>query len=328
MSFSRQILVGLAAGVGLGLFLGELAAPFQVLADAYVRLLQMTVLPYMIVSLIAGLGSLSADQAKAMLTRVGAVIALLWAVGIGFAFLMPLSFPSRDTASFFSTSQLHTPEPFDFLGLYIPHEPVPCPGQQRGAGHRLVLHRRRRGPHRREGQGAHPRTNAGARPHHRRGQPLRREAHAHRSVRHRGEPGRHAAPGGDRANPGLPDRLWRDRRPSHAVGPARARACLDPRRVPGGGGSGPRRAAHRLHDRQPLRGAPDAGRVRSRHPEAPRRGNARGRGVPRRHRPRFFQLPAFRKAALPELHPLRCMVLGDRHRGAWSSISSWPSWGS
>ena len=123
MSFSRQILVGLAAGVGLGLFLGELAAPFQVLADAYVRLLQMTVLPYMIVSLIAGLGSLSADQAKTMLTRVGAVIALLWAVSIGFAFLMPLSFPSWDTASFFSTSQLHTPEPFDFLGLYIPTNP-------------------------------------------------------------------------------------------------------------------------------------------------------------------------------------------------------------
>ena len=109
--------------MGLGLFLGELAAPFQVLADAYVRLLQMTVLPYMIVSLIAGLGSLSADQAKTMLTRVGAVIAVLWAVSIGFAFLMPLSFPSWDTASFFSTSQLYKPQPFDFLGLYIPTNP-------------------------------------------------------------------------------------------------------------------------------------------------------------------------------------------------------------
>jgi ABC-type amino acid transport substrate-binding protein len=36
---------------------------------------------------------------------------------------MPLSFPTWETASFFSTSQLHTPEPFDFLGLYIPTNP-------------------------------------------------------------------------------------------------------------------------------------------------------------------------------------------------------------
>jgi Na+/H+-dicarboxylate symporter len=109
--------------VALGLFLGELAAPFQILADAYVRLLQMTVLPYMIVSLIAGLGSLSASQAKTMLTRVGVVLVVLWALSIVYAFLMPLSFPVWETASFFSTSQLHAPEPFDFLGLYIPTNP-------------------------------------------------------------------------------------------------------------------------------------------------------------------------------------------------------------
>jgi Na+/H+-dicarboxylate symporter/ABC-type amino acid transport substrate-binding protein len=109
--------------VALGLFLGELAAPFQILADAYVRLLQMTVLPYMIVSLIAGLGSLSPGQAKKMLTRVGAVLAVLWALSIGFAFLMSLSFPAWETASFFSTSLLYPVEPFDFLGLYIPTNP-------------------------------------------------------------------------------------------------------------------------------------------------------------------------------------------------------------
>ena len=109
--------------MALGLFLGERAAPFEILADAYVRLLQMTVLPYMIVSLIAGLGSLSPGQAKRMLTRVGAILAALWALSIGFAFLMRVSFPAWETASFFSTSQLHPVEPFDFLGLYIPTNP-------------------------------------------------------------------------------------------------------------------------------------------------------------------------------------------------------------
>jgi Na+/H+-dicarboxylate symporter/ABC-type amino acid transport substrate-binding protein len=83
----------------------------------------MTVLPYMIVSIIAGLGSLSAGQARRILTRVGGVLVALWVLSIGFAFLMPLSFPKWKTASFFSTSQLQKPEPFDFLGLYIPTNP-------------------------------------------------------------------------------------------------------------------------------------------------------------------------------------------------------------
>ena len=111
------------AGVALGVFLGELAAPFQPLADAYVRLLQMTVLPYMIVSLIAGLGSLSPGEARRMLSRVGAILALLWALSIGFAFLIRVSFPAWETASFFSTSLLHPIESFDFLSLYIPTNP-------------------------------------------------------------------------------------------------------------------------------------------------------------------------------------------------------------
>jgi Na+/H+-dicarboxylate symporter len=123
MSPSRQILVGLAAGVALGLFLGELAAPLQVVADAYVRLLQMTVLPYVTVSLVAGLGSLSKEQAKVMFTRVGAVLLAVWTLSVVLAFSMALSFPAWETASFFSTSQLQPAERFDFLDLYIPTNP-------------------------------------------------------------------------------------------------------------------------------------------------------------------------------------------------------------
>jgi Na+/H+-dicarboxylate symporter len=78
MSPSCQILVGLGAGGVLGVLLGDLAAPRQVAADAWVRLLQMTVLPYVTISLIAGLGSLSAEQAEMPFTRVGAVFRAIW----------------------------------------------------------------------------------------------------------------------------------------------------------------------------------------------------------------------------------------------------------
>ena len=45
MTFSRQILVGLALGVLTGLFLGERAAALKWAADGFVKLLQMMVLP-------------------------------------------------------------------------------------------------------------------------------------------------------------------------------------------------------------------------------------------------------------------------------------------
>jgi Na+/H+-dicarboxylate symporter len=122
-TLSRQIAIGIAAGVALGLLVGERAAPLEVAADAYVRLLQMTVLPYVVVSLVAGLGSLSIERATVIARRVSLILVLLWALSIALAFLLPLSFPRWQTASFFSTSDYQRPEGFDFLGLYIPTNP-------------------------------------------------------------------------------------------------------------------------------------------------------------------------------------------------------------
>ena len=58
MTFSRQILIGLVGGIVTGLFFGERAAALKWAADGFVRLLQMMVLPYITVSIVASLGSL------------------------------------------------------------------------------------------------------------------------------------------------------------------------------------------------------------------------------------------------------------------------------
>ena len=55
---SRRILVALVSGIALGIFLGDLVAPLHWVAEAYIKLLQMTVLPYVTVSIIGGLGRL------------------------------------------------------------------------------------------------------------------------------------------------------------------------------------------------------------------------------------------------------------------------------
>src|SRR6476660_9618091 len=92
-SSSRKVLIGLAAGVAVGLFAGERASVFQVAADAYIKLLQMTVLPYVTVSIIGGLGALNAGDARALGKRVALVLLLLWALALALVFLFPLMFP-------------------------------------------------------------------------------------------------------------------------------------------------------------------------------------------------------------------------------------------
>lgn len=117
---TRNILIGLSLGVATGLFLGEYAGMFKYVADAYVRLLQMTVLPYLIVSLVSGFGSLDGSKAGRLFLRVGILTLVLWGLALGLVFAMPLAFPAVVNASFFSTTLVEEAPPLDFISLYIP----------------------------------------------------------------------------------------------------------------------------------------------------------------------------------------------------------------
>jgi Na+/H+-dicarboxylate symporter len=123
MTFSRQILAGLALGILTGLFFGERAAALQWAADGFVKLLQMMVLPYITVSIVASLGSLQPSELRRLGLRAAAVIGGLWLLALAFAFLIPLTFPSVQNASFFSSSLVEQRPPFNFIDLYIPSNP-------------------------------------------------------------------------------------------------------------------------------------------------------------------------------------------------------------
>lgn len=122
MSLSAQIFLGLGLGVATGIFLGEIAAPLKVVGNGYINLLQMAVLPYIIIALISGLGKLKYQEAVRLLLRVGSLLLLIWAVTLAVVYLVPLSFPQWESASFFSTTLLAQPEEFDFL-QFIPSNP-------------------------------------------------------------------------------------------------------------------------------------------------------------------------------------------------------------
>ena len=120
---STKILVGLASGILFGLFFGEHASVLKVAADGFVKLLQMMVLPYITISIIASLGTLSYDQVKVLGVRAGAVLLGLWCFALIFTFLIPLAFPHTETASFFSTTLIERRAPFNFVDLFIPSNP-------------------------------------------------------------------------------------------------------------------------------------------------------------------------------------------------------------
>ena len=71
MSFSRRILVGLGLGIVVGLFLGDDALILKWAADGFVKLLQMTVLPYVTVSIVESLGALQGAEARRLGLRAG-----------------------------------------------------------------------------------------------------------------------------------------------------------------------------------------------------------------------------------------------------------------
>lgn len=123
LSSSTKILIGLLLGIFVGLFFGEDAAVLKVVADGFVKLLQMSVLPYITLSIVTSLGTLSFDQVKTLGLRAGAVVIGLWCFALVFTFLIPLAFPAVETASFFSTNLVEQRRPFNFVDLFIPSNP-------------------------------------------------------------------------------------------------------------------------------------------------------------------------------------------------------------
>lgn len=119
----ERIMLGLGLGIATGLFFGELAAPLKILGDAFIGLLQMTVMPYIILALIGGIGKLSKKQGTLLLGRVSLIILGLWILGFFAIVLFGMALPEQHSASFFTAALLREPPTFDFFSLFIPANP-------------------------------------------------------------------------------------------------------------------------------------------------------------------------------------------------------------
>ena len=120
LSSFQKVVFGLVAGVIVGILVGEPAGHLNILGNIYVRLLQMTVLPYLLMSIIGGLGRLDMETAAKIGIRAGALVLFIWMTTMLTNLLLPLAYPNWEAASFFSASLTESGQSFDFLTLYIP----------------------------------------------------------------------------------------------------------------------------------------------------------------------------------------------------------------
>jgi len=118
-----QVLIALVLGALTGVFFGELAAPLGIIGRIFIGLLQMTVLPYIVVSLSAGLGRLSYAEAKTLAVRGGGFIPLFWGIGLAAVVGISLALPAWESATFFSASLVEPKRELDLIELYVPTNP-------------------------------------------------------------------------------------------------------------------------------------------------------------------------------------------------------------
>ncbi len=120
LGLATQILIGLTAGLACGLFFGEYCESLKVIGDIFIGLLQMTVLPYITVAMVANIGRLSFAQGKSLFLKGAVVLLLLWGIALLAITTTALAFPEMETGSFFSTTTLEEPTRPDLVGLFVP----------------------------------------------------------------------------------------------------------------------------------------------------------------------------------------------------------------
>ncbi len=123
LSLSSWILISMAAGIACGIFFGEYCGFLQVFGNGFIKLLQITILPYIFVSLMQGLGGLTYNQARQLAIKAGILLLIFWGIIFAVILLMEFSFPQWVSAAFFSSALVEIPPPVDFLDLYIPSNP-------------------------------------------------------------------------------------------------------------------------------------------------------------------------------------------------------------
>jgi Na+/H+-dicarboxylate symporter/ABC-type amino acid transport substrate-binding protein len=120
---SVQIISAMFIGIVLGNMVAITYPLIDSTANAFVKALQMTVLPYIALSLMVGIGGLSPIRAQQTLNKSLVIITIMIAVVLFFIFIAPLSFPDWKNAEFYSAETIKVTKEFDLVSLFISANP-------------------------------------------------------------------------------------------------------------------------------------------------------------------------------------------------------------
>lgn len=120
---SLLILIAMFIGLVVGATTSTVYSGVNEIADAFVMLLQMTALPYIALSLIIGIGSLSEHRISGTIKKSLVILISLTATVLLFILITPIAFPDWESADFYSLSTIKTVQDLDIIKLFIPTNP-------------------------------------------------------------------------------------------------------------------------------------------------------------------------------------------------------------
>jgi Na+/H+-dicarboxylate symporter/ABC-type amino acid transport substrate-binding protein len=119
ISLTLQMAIATVLGILCGLFFGDLCDVFAPYASAYILLLKVTAVPYLIGAIIHGIGQLTDTQAKQIVKKGMIFISLAWVINILMCYTIKYLFPQPSSTQLGGYISGDVPR-LDFAELLIP----------------------------------------------------------------------------------------------------------------------------------------------------------------------------------------------------------------
>ncbi|MFA6715630.1 MAG: cation:dicarboxylase symporter family transporter [Victivallaceae bacterium] len=123
LTFAKLVIISMLLGIACGIIFGERCSCLALVGQGYIALLQMCIIPYVVVSILYGIGRLGIKESKQMASKGISLTLMLWGIMAFYLFLMPLCFPEWDATVFFSQNVVEKIKEVNYLELYIPANP-------------------------------------------------------------------------------------------------------------------------------------------------------------------------------------------------------------
>lgn len=123
LSLTEQISLGMFGGILVGIFLGDRCAVLEPAGTVFIKIMQITVLPLIVTTLISCTGSLRRSEAKSIARTFCLTLILFWALGSLCFLVMQFAFPHATRLSLFSTTADPDAQQLDVISLFVPFNP-------------------------------------------------------------------------------------------------------------------------------------------------------------------------------------------------------------